>query len=115
MGKNTENIFKESYFLGILDEEINKDKKHFILIIYDISNNKRRTRMVKVLESYGVRVQKSAFEALLRPNKYKKLLKSIKDIPDLCDSVRIYKIQGRGTVEVFGTPFSLEEEETIII
>ena len=34
------------------------DKK-LILIIYDIIDNKRRTKMVKLLESYGTRVQKS--------------------------------------------------------
>ena len=35
------------------------DKK-LVLIIYDIIDNKRRSKMVKLLESYGVRVQKSA-------------------------------------------------------
>ena len=89
--------------------------KRMVLIIYDISDNRRRSRMVKVLESFGVRVQKSAFEAILRPNKYRKLLNSIKNIPEKTDSVRVYKIQGQGTVENFGEYFALEEEETIII
>ncbi len=115
MDGNIIDIFNEDYFLGLNNEEQSKDKKHFVLIIYDISDNKKRNQMVKILESYGVRVQKSAFEAILRPNKYKKLINGIKNIPEASDSVRIYKIQGQGTVEVFGEPFSLEEEETIII
>ena len=40
-------------------------KKFIVLIIYDIVDNKIRLKMVKCLERYSVRVQKSAFEALL--------------------------------------------------
>lgn len=71
--------------------------------------------MSKLLKSYGFRVQRSAFESIIKPEKYKKLLKEIQKIPDKTDSVRVYKIQGRGTVEVFGEPFSIEEEEVIIV
>ena len=49
------------------------DKK-LVLIIYDIIDNKRRTKMVKLLESYGTRVQRSAFEALINRSQYSKLL-----------------------------------------
>ena len=107
--------FEENYFLNYFDEQEKNDKKHFVLIIYDISDNKRRNKMVKVLNSYGFRVQKSAFEAMLRPDKYKKLLVDIANIPDSSDSIRVYKIQGTGTVEVFGEQFSIEDEETVII
>ena len=41
------------------------ERKFIVLMIYDIVDNKRRNKMVKCLEAYGVRVQKSAFEALL--------------------------------------------------
>ncbi len=33
------------------------------LIIYDIRDNRRLTKVAKIMESYGVRVQKSVFEA----------------------------------------------------
>ena len=85
------------------------------MIIYDISDNKRRNRMVKTLKRYGFRVQKSAFEALLKPNKYEKLLKEIKKIPDSFDNVRVYKIQGKGFVENFGAIIDIHEDEVIII
>ena len=45
-------------------------KKFIVLIIYDIVDNKMRLKMVKCLERYGVRVQKSAFEALLNRKQY---------------------------------------------
>lgn len=96
-------------------EDDSNDKKFFVLVIYDISDNKRRNKMVKVLSSYGYRVQKSAFEALLRPNKYEKLINELHDIPSKTDSVRIYKIQGRGSAVQIGEQYSIEDEETVII
>ena len=48
---------------------INKSEQ---LKSYDITDNKRRTKMVKCLEKYGIRVQKSAFEAYIYKNKYQK-------------------------------------------
>jgi len=38
------------------------ERRYIVLLIYDIVDNKRRSRMVKCVERYGVRVQKSAFE-----------------------------------------------------
>jgi len=106
---------EENYFFKEIEESENNDKKYFVLIIYDISSNKKRNRMVKILKSYGFRVQKSAFEAMLRPDKYKKLLVDIKNIPESTDSVRVYKILGTGTIEVYGEQYSIEDEETVVI
>lgn len=107
--------FDENYFLGLYDQGLSSDKKHFVLIIYDISDNKRRNRMVKLLKKYGFRVQLSAFEILISPTKYKELIREIAKIPETTDSIRVYKIQGKGKVEVFGEQFYIEDEETIII
>ena len=66
-------------------------KKYIVLIIYDITDNKRRTKMVKCLEKYGIRVQKSAFEAYLYKNKYNQMLKECVPIIDSDkDSLRVY-------------------------
>ena len=60
-------------------------------MIYDIVDNKRRNRMVKCLEAYGVRVQKSAFEALLTRRQYDKMLsESSRLIDEAVDSLRVY-------------------------
>ena len=60
-------------------------------MIYDIVDNKRRNKMVKCLEAYGVRVQKSAFEALLNRKQYEKMLcESSSLIDDEVDSLRVY-------------------------
>ena len=67
------------------------ERKFIVLMIYDIVDNKRRNKMVKCLEAYGVRVQKSAFEALLNRRQYEKmLLESSILIDEAVDSLRVY-------------------------
>ena len=44
----------EEYYFQITDE-LESDRQ-FILIIYDIVDNKRRTKFAKLLEGYGKRV-----------------------------------------------------------
>ncbi len=68
-----------------------EQRKFIVLIIYDIVDNKMRNKMVKCLETYGVRVQKSAFEALLNRKQYEKLLRESSClINQSVDSLRIY-------------------------
>ena len=38
---------------------------YFTVIAYDVSNDRRRRALVRVLESFGTRVQESVFEAWL--------------------------------------------------
>jgi CRISPR-associated protein Cas2 len=107
---------RENYFFNTLEETgAGGEQKYFVLVIYDISQNKRRSNLVKVLQSFGFRVQKSAFVAFLCPGMYQKMLKKISSIPDENDSVRVYKIRGEGAVTIFGDQFFAENEEVIII
>lgn len=67
------------------------ERKFIVLMIYDIVHNKRRNKMVKCLEAYGVRVQKSAFEALLNRWQYEKMLRESSILIDeAVDSLRVY-------------------------
>lgn len=67
------------------------ERKFIVLMIYDIVDNKRRNKMVKCLEAYGVRVQKSAFEALLNRRQYEKMLQESSILIDeAVDSLRVY-------------------------
>ena len=66
-------------------------KKFIVLVIYDVVDNKTRGRLVKCLERYGVRVQKSAFEALLNKKQYDAMMKHASHIIDpSMDSLRGY-------------------------
>lgn len=78
-------------------------KEYLILIIYDISDNKNRAKMVKLLERYGIRVQRSAFEAKLRKRPYQKLRKKAQYyIDEETDSLRFYCIEHPETVKSYG-------------
>lgn len=43
---------------------MNGDNKTYI-IAYDVSDNKKRARIVKLLSDYGIRIQKSVFYCIL--------------------------------------------------
>lgn len=79
------------------------ERRNVVLIIYDIVDNKRRSKMVKFLEGYGVRVQKSAFEAMLTRKKFEKFTRIISKIIDIGeDSLRIYSLTNRLAVRSWG-------------
>ena len=80
----------EDYFFST-EEQSGKEKKAYVLIIYDIVDNSRRTKLAKFLQGYGFRVQKSAFEALISHSLYTKLLREIEKFVTKEDSIRIYK------------------------
>ncbi len=74
----------------------------FVIVIYDISSNKKRLRLFKLLKSYGFRVQKSAFEAEIEKSCYAELLKKLSRYGNEHDSVRIYRIIGEGHITSYG-------------
>lgn len=94
---------------------IEDPQKKLVLIIYDIIDNKRRNKMVKHLESFGNRVQKSAFEALLPHSKYRDMINGIMKIISNDDNVRIYRLNSSNEVLLFGVGDTSYEENVIII
>lgn len=103
----------ENYIFDI--DLIKKEKKNLILIIYDISDNKRRLLLSKRLEKYGFRVQKSAFEAMLTKKLYQFMIQDIQCVIKPEDDIRIYRLQGSGEVICLGCATTKAEEEIIII
>lgn len=105
----------ENYYFQVMDEL--EEDRQFVLIIYDITDNQRRVKFAKLMEGYGKRVQKSAFEAMLSKTKYDKL---VREIPKYIntksgeDSARIYRITGKGKVKVWGDSPQFEEEIILI-
>lgn len=92
-----------------------ESKKHLVLVIYDVSDNRRRLRLARLLLSFGFRVQKSAFEAKLDYHQYEKLTSEIVKYVDQEDYVSIYKITGQSEVTYFGKSNSIEDEDMFII
>lgn len=97
------------------DNIIEDPDKRLVLVIYDIVDNKRRNGMVKVLEGYGIRVQKSAFETLVTDQKYREMIKKIQNLITEQDNVRIYKLNSSNEVSIFGSSDTIYEEEVIIV
>ena len=65
------------------------------LITYDIANDKKRTKLSDILETYGYRVNYSVFELEINKTKLKKLLSIIEEkelIDKKHDSLRFYHI-----------------------
>lgn len=103
----------ENYFFETGPEV--SDNRIFALIVYDIVENRKRARLAKLLEGYGFRIQKSAFEAFLKPQKYEKLIQELKRFESKGDSIRLYIIRGRGEVVAFGDHQQSDEEEIVVL
>ena len=53
----------EEYYFDTIEEF--QSERYFVLVIYDIVDNKKRLKLSKYLLGYGIRVQKSAFEMMI--------------------------------------------------
>lgn len=86
------------------NEFLVEDERHYIvLVIYDITDDRRRTRMVKCLEQYAIRVQKSAFEAFLTEKKYERMMELTSGLIDpATDSLRVYLLANHTSVRSWG-------------
>ncbi len=82
----------------------------FVVVSYDIPNDRRRTRVARVLLDYGSRVQYSVFECRIEAKHYERMCARLKkEIDEKEDSVRFYqlcqaclktvKIIGQGQIE----------------
>ena len=70
-----------------------RSNKRMIVVAYDISNDRRRSHVVKLLERVGIRVNFSVFECILTDSQYDTLRKDIqKCISSKEDSVVYYPI-----------------------
>ena len=66
----------------------------YLLIVYDIPEDKRRLKIDKALSAYGVRVNLSVFEVTVKSEaKYKLLVDSLNTLMNMQeDSIRIYPL-----------------------
>ena len=70
-----------------------KATKKFVVVAYDITATKRRNKVVSILEKYGIRSNKSAFECMLTENQLAKVIESIGSIiPPSKDNVIYYRL-----------------------
>ncbi len=104
----------DNYFESDIYED-SEIRRYLVVIVYDVVCNKRRRKLVKFLNSYAVRVQKSAFEGILNKNKYIKLISEIGDYITSEDLLRVYKLTGNADLKIWGKVDETKYNDTIII
>jgi CRISPR-associated protein Cas2 len=68
----------------------------FYLICYDIVKDSRRNKVSRLLEGYGLRVQKSVFECVLDDRQFESLQKKLlKSLNKREDQLRFYPLSSR--------------------
>ncbi|MFV0440030.1 MAG: CRISPR-associated endonuclease Cas2 [Lachnospirales bacterium] len=93
-----------------------RSMSYLVLLIYDVVDNKQRTKLSKVLEGYGKRVQKSAFECVISANQLKELVtRCLVHIDNSTDSLRVYKLSGSAEINTYGTDVKIYNEAVLIV
>ncbi len=90
----------------------------FVLVSYDIVDDRRRSKVANTLKNYGERVQYSVFECILERDKIKRMTETVnKLINKEEDSVRIYQLCDTclRKIQVHGTGQVAKDEEMFII
>ncbi len=91
--------------------------KQFMVISYDISNDRRRRKVMKIMEDFGKRVQYSVFECRLLPAEAAKLKKRRRPhVREVQDSIRFYSISADdvGRIEVMGAGQVTEDKSYFV-
>lgn len=86
----------------------------YLVICYDIVENRRRARVARQLLGYLTRVQKSVFEGPLEEDRLEPLRRMLlEEIDPVTDTVRIFHLCGRciPATEVMGTGTFLDVDE----
>ena len=92
--------------------------KQFIVVVYDISNDRRRVKLHNLLKNYGTPVQYSVFECYLKEKQVVEMKKRvIKLIKEKVDSIRFYNLCGAciKKIEVPGKKELLKEPPSAIV
>jgi len=90
-----------------------------ILVSYDISDNKRRQKVAKIMEGFGYRVQYSVFECELDSHKLAELKRRLRPLVDKRaeESVRFYPLCAdcARKVKVIGQDLAKSLPGTIVV
>ena len=90
----------------------------FLVVSYDIVDDRRRDKIANILKDYGKRVQYSVFECTLSGKLMRKMVKELlRYVKAQEDSLRIYRLcKGcEDNVEVYGLASSYADDEGPIV
>ncbi len=90
-----------------------------VVVSYDISDDKRRTKVAKIMEGHGYRVQYSVFECDLDKRKLAALKKRLKPLVNTkeWESVRFYPLTAdcQKNISVLGKDLARQLETITIV
>ena len=97
------------------------EHRYYFLILFDIAEPKKYRMLMKILKRYAKRIQKSVFEAQLKPGQIREMTAAIEGLmgseryydPD--DNVRVYRVAGNCEATVYGVCHTVEVEGDIFI
>ncbi len=112
-------MYRTDVAVGKIAGSSPSENKYYVLVLFDISDSKKYRVLTRLLKKYGIRVQKSVFEAHLQQAQIKELVAAIDRImlserfynPD--DNIRVYRIASNCEVTVFGQYVSSVMEDNI--
>ncbi len=90
----------------------------FVLVSYDVVDDRRRNRIAKVLERFGDRVQMSVFECNVEIDEMERMRAALtKHINADKDSVRIYRLclTCKSKIEIMGYGTVSEDPDVIVV
>lgn len=90
---------------------------HFVVVVYDISDDHRRRKVFKTLKNFGLPVQESVFECLLDKKTLKTMKVNVKRLIDTKeDAIRYYVlcVACHGKVHALGRPVSREVDALFV-
>lgn len=89
----------------------------FVLISYDIADDRQRNRIATLLEAHGTRVQYSVFECHLSETQLASLKKKLAPHVRPEDSIRFYRLckECVGRVEIIGAGEATKERQYYIV
>lgn len=67
-----------------------RERRRWVVVSYDIPDDKRRTKVMKIVEGYGERAQYNVFECVVRPADLRELRDRLQAVIQDQDDVRFY-------------------------
>lgn len=71
-------------------------------VVYDISCDKERNRIDKMLKGFGFRIQKSVFECRLKKREKEELIAGLQKLDIQTGFVKVYRLEYTSRNEVIG-------------
>ena len=93
-----------------------RTKKQMVVIAYDITDDKRRNRMVKLLEQHGKRINYSVFECMITRKEQQNLLDAATGIIDeKNDQIVMYHVCADCYAKTEYLPRHIHKPNTVVI